>query len=45
MYHLHRKCDEGVKRACVHLGMIIGENKEKREEWQRENPVLFGWFR
>jgi hypothetical protein len=45
MYHLHHKCEEGDRRACVHLGMIIGENKEKREEWQREHPVLFGWFR
>jgi hypothetical protein len=45
MFHLHRKCEEGDRRACVHLGMIIGENKEKREEWQREHPHLFSWFR
>jgi hypothetical protein len=45
MFHLHRKCEEGDRRACVHLGMIIGENKEKREEWQREHPNLFTWFR
>jgi hypothetical protein len=45
MYLLHHKCEEGDKRACVHLGMVIGENKERREEWRREHPVLFGWFR
>jgi hypothetical protein len=45
MFRLHRACEEGDRRACVHFGMIVGENKEHREEWRREHPELFGWFR
>jgi len=45
MFRLHRACDEGDRRACVHFGMIIGENREHRAEWQREHPEWFGWFR
>jgi hypothetical protein len=45
LYHLHHKCEEGDRRACVHLGIIIGENKERREEWRREHPDAFGWLR
>ena len=45
MLRLHRACEEGDRRACVHFGMIIGENKEHREEWRRQHPELFSWFR
>jgi hypothetical protein len=45
MFRLHRACEAGDRRACVHFGMIIGENREHREEWRREHPELFSWFR
>jgi len=45
MFRLHKACEEGDRHACVHLGMIIGENKEHRAEWQREHPELFSWLR
>jgi hypothetical protein len=45
MFRLHKACEEGDRRACVHFGMIIGENKEHREEWQRQHPELFSWWR
>jgi hypothetical protein len=45
MFRLHRACEEGDRRACVHFGMIIGENREHRAEWQREHPDWFTWFR
>jgi hypothetical protein len=45
MFRLHRACDEGDRRACIQFGMIIGENREHRAQWQREHPELFGWDR
>jgi hypothetical protein len=45
IFRLHRACEEGDRRACVHFGMIIGENKEHREEWRRQHPEMFSWFR
>jgi hypothetical protein len=45
MFRLHKACEEGDRRACVHFGMIVGENKEHREEWRREHPEWFAWFR
>jgi hypothetical protein len=45
LFRLHKECEEGERRACVHLGMIIGENREHRAEWQREHPALFSWWR
>jgi hypothetical protein len=45
MFRLHKACEEGDRRACVHFGMIVGENKEHREEWRRQHPELFSWWR
>jgi hypothetical protein len=45
MFRLHKECEEGERRSCVHFGMIIGENKEHRAEWQREHPEWFSFFR
>ena len=45
MFRLHRACDTGDRRACIQFGMIVGENREHRAEWQREHPELFGWER
>jgi hypothetical protein len=45
MFRLHKACEDGDRRACVHFGMIIGENKEHREEWRRQHPELFSWWR
>jgi hypothetical protein len=45
MFRLHRACEAGDQRACIHFGMIVGENREHREGWRREHPELFGWER
>jgi hypothetical protein len=45
MFRLHRARDGGDRRACIQLGMIIGENREHRGGWRREYPELFGWER
>ncbi len=38
-------CEDGDRRACVRLGIIIGENRERRAQWRRDNPELFFWER
>jgi hypothetical protein len=43
MFRLHRECEVGDRRACIHFGIIIGENKERRDEWRRDHPEWFGW--
>jgi hypothetical protein len=45
MFRLHRACEAGDQRACIHFGMIVGENREHRDGWRREHPELFGWER
>ena len=41
MFQLREACEDGDKRACVRLGIIIGENRERRGEWRRDHPELF----
>jgi hypothetical protein len=45
MFVLRRECEDGDRRACVRLGIIIGEHRERRAAWRRENPDLFWWER
>ena len=45
MFELRRACEAGDTRACVQFGIIIGENRERRSQWRRENPELFWWER
>src|SRR5262249_45345200 len=41
MLELRERCEEGEHRACVRLGIIIGENRERRAAWRREHPEVF----
>ena len=45
MFRLRSACENDDRRACVRLGIIIGEHKERREAWRREHPDLFFWER
>jgi hypothetical protein len=45
MFELREACEDGDKRACVRLGIIIGEHRERREAWRREHPELFFYER
>jgi hypothetical protein len=45
MFDLRRACEDGDRRACIRFGIIIGENRERRAQWRRENPDLFWWER
>jgi hypothetical protein len=45
MFELREACEDGNTRACVRLGIIIGENRERREGWRREHPELFFYER
>ena len=38
-------CEDGDRRACVRLGVVIGENRERRAQWSREHPEMFSWER
>jgi hypothetical protein len=41
MLELRERCEDDDRRACVRLGIIIGENRERRAAWRRENPEVF----
>src|SRR5262245_57559155 len=45
MFEFRQLCEDGDRRACVRLGIIIGENRERRAQWRRENPDLFFYER
>jgi hypothetical protein len=45
MLGLRVACEDGDRRACVRLGIIIGEHRERREEWRREHPDVFFYER
>jgi hypothetical protein len=45
MFQLREACEDGDRRACVRFGVIIGENRERRAQWRRENPELFSYER
>ena len=45
MLQLREECEDGERRACVRLGIIIGENRERRAAWRREHPEVFFYER
>ena len=45
MLELRERCEDGERRACVRLGIIIGENRERRAAWRREHPEVFFYER
>jgi hypothetical protein len=45
MLSLRAGCEDGDRRACVRLGIIIGENRERRAAWRREHPEVFFYER
>ena len=45
MLQLRAGCEQGDRRACVRLGILIGENREHREAWRREHPEVFFYER
>ena len=45
MLELRQACEEDDKRACVRLGILIGENRARREAWRRDHPDVFFYER
>jgi hypothetical protein len=45
MLRLRMACEDGDRHACVRLGIIIGEHRERRDEWRREHPEVFSYER
>jgi hypothetical protein len=41
MLELRGACNAGDRGACVRLGVLIGENRERRAVWRREYPDVF----
>jgi hypothetical protein len=41
MLELRERCEGDDLRACVRLGILIGENRERRAAWRREHPEVF----
>ncbi len=43
MHQLREACEDGHRRACVRLGIEIGE---RREAWRQNRPAYSGgWYR
>jgi hypothetical protein len=45
MLRYREACEDGDLRSCVRLGIIIGENRARREAWRREHPEVFFYER
>ena len=45
MLQLREACEDGDRRSCVRLGIIIGENRARRDAWRREHPEVFFYER
>lgn len=45
MLELRVACDRGDRRACVRMGIIIGEHRERHDEWRRQHPEVFFYER
>jgi hypothetical protein len=45
MLQLREGCEDGDRRACVRLGILIGENRERRAGWRRDHPDVFFYER
>jgi hypothetical protein len=43
MLELRQACQDGDRRACVRFGILIGENRARRDQMRRENPDFF-WY-
>lgn len=39
------RCRHGDRGACVRLGIIIGQNQDRRDVWRRDHPDYFWWDR
>jgi len=45
MMEYRARCEDGDRRACVRLGILIGENRARREAWRRDYPDVFFYER
>jgi hypothetical protein len=41
----HQLCEKGDRRACVHFGILIDENRAAHAEWRRVHPDWWWWER
>jgi hypothetical protein len=43
LVRLHQRCTDGDRRACVYFGFIIGEMRDRRDQWRANYPDWFWW--
>jgi len=41
LMEFRESCEAGDRRACVRLGILIGENRERRAAWRHDHPEAF----
>ncbi len=42
-FHLHERCEDGDRHACVRFGIMIGQHREHIAEWRRNHPDFFSY--
>lgn len=42
---LHQRCTDGDRRACVRFGFMIGESRDRRDDWRNNHSEWFWWER
>ena len=40
---LRQLCDGGDRKACVHFGMLLNENRGRHDEWRRSHPEFWSF--
>jgi hypothetical protein len=45
LFELRGACEAGNRGACVRLGIVIGEHRERTALWRREYPEVFFYER
>jgi hypothetical protein len=43
LVRLHQRCTDGDRRACIYFGFIIGEWRDRRDQWRANFPDWFWW--
>ena len=37
LYHLNLACQQADRSACVEFGMLLGQSRDRAEEWRRDH--------
>lgn len=45
MREYREECQDGDRGSCVRLGIILGQNQARSDDWRREHPSYYWWDR